>query len=291
MPHSFPLTSSEIKAKQADLLAKQRVRRIQQVRQQEKQQAFLKTQLYKENCQEFARQETAFSELQWEVDSRQALGELQHQLQRSLTETGAGHAAAQQAQLAAAKQAEQKAAQRDAHAFLAQRRFAHALQLRHAEQSAAVQPDAQRLQRLTDAKAAESQRAHLLAQKHRATQAEEALNSVPPVNVARNDAALRSIDYHQTRLHELGGAALVQRNTHKGQAHHNIAAESAAAVQLRYSAHTVTAHGITHTRFFILQISDTCIDAAISFSLYEAQLLHMIAGCFLGLYQYSSLCS
>lgn len=233
MPHTYPLTASEINAKQAELLAQQRVKRIQQVRQQEKRQAQLRTQLYKENCHELARQETASSELQWESNSRRALGELQQQLQTSLAKKGAGHAAAQHARLAAAKHAQQQAQQHAAQLHLAHQRFAHALQLRHAEQTAAVHSDITRLQRITDTKAAETQRAHALAQQHRAIQAEAALNSTPPADATWNDAALQNIDYRHTRLHELGGAALVQRNRDKDVVHQNIAAYAAAAVQAR----------------------------------------------------------
>lgn len=231
MPYSYPLTITEINAKQADLLARRRVKRIQQVRQQEKQQALLRTQLYKENYQELARQETVSSELQWENDSRQALTNLQQQLQTSLHRSGAGHAAAQHARLAAAKHAEQQAAQRAAQLHLAHQRFAQALQRRHAEQTEAVQSDITRLQRMTDIKAAESQRAHALAQQHRAIQAEAALNSIPTADSTWNDAVLQNIDYRQTRLHELGPAALVQRNKDKGDVHHDAAANAAAAMQ------------------------------------------------------------
>ena len=233
MPCTYPLTASEINAKQAELLAQQRVKRIQQVRQQEKQQAQLRTQLYKENCRELARQETASSELQWESDSRQALGVLQQQLQTSLAKKGAGHAAAQHARFAAAKHAQQQAEQRAAQLQLAHQRFAHALHLRHAEQTAAVQSDVDRLQRMTDTKAAETQRAHALAQQHRAIRAEAALNSTTPAETTWNNAALQNIDYRHTRLHELGGAALVQRNRDKDVVHQNIAADAAANVQAR----------------------------------------------------------
>lgn len=234
MTDTYPLTASEIKTKQAELLANQRIKRIQQVRQQEKQQALLRTQLYKENCQELARQATATSELQWENDSIHALAELQNQLRTSLATTGAGHAAAYQAQTAAAQRAKQQAQQRAAQLHIAHQRFAHALHLRHSQQTAAVQSDVTRLQRMTDTKAAESQRAHALAQQHRAEQAEAALNSTLPADTTWNDAALGNIDYRQTRLHELGPAALVQRNKDKGVTHRNFAADAAAAVQARY---------------------------------------------------------
>lgn len=233
MPCFYPLTTTEINAKQAELLAKQRVKRIQQVREQEKQQALLRTQLYKENCQELARQETASSELQWEIDSKQALDQLQQQLQSSLAKAGAGHAAAQHARIAAAKHAEQQAAQRAQQLQLAHQRFAQALQRQHAEQTESVHSDVARLQRITDTKAAESHRAHALAQQHRAVLADAALNNTPPANASWNDAVLQNIDYRQTRLHELGTAALVQRNKSKGADTHNGAADAAVLVQAR----------------------------------------------------------
>lgn len=230
---TYPFTSSEVQAKQSELQAQCRVKRLIQVRRQEKQHAQLKRQQYKENCQEVAVLEQASLGQVWQHESQQALQELQQQLSTSLVTAGhaqkAAHAANQTVSLLAAHRTANRAAQLQ----LAKQRFAHALQLRHAEQTAAVNADVTRLQRLSETKAAESMRAHALAQQHRAVQAEADANQAAPADTAWNEAALRHIDYKQTRLHELGSIVVVERNNDRGRATCNEAAETAAELQKR----------------------------------------------------------
>ena len=233
---TYSFTASEIQAKQAELQANHRIARLKQVRRQEKQIAQLQRQLYKENCAELAAREQAAAGQAWQQASSQALSQLQQQLSASTARAGSGQKAAQAAKQTAAEQAAQRTAQRAAQLQLANQRFAHALQLRHAEQTAAVSADVTRLQRISDTKAAESARAHALAQQHKAVQAEEEANSAPAANPAWNGAAMRNIDYRHTRLHELGGAVIVERNLDKGATGRNEAAETA----VQYQARSVT---------------------------------------------------
>lgn len=235
---SYSFSTSEIEAKQAELQAKHRTQRLIQVRRQEKQHAQLKRQQYKENCHELASLEQASLLQAWENQSRTVLQELQQQMGMSLAYTGQGQKAAGAANQTAAVLAAQRTAQRAAQLQLAKQRFAHALQLKHTEQQAAVATDVNRLQRISDTVAAESARAHTLAQQHRAVQAEAAANSVPPAATKWNDAALRNIDYSHTRLHELGSVlpstTVVERNSNRGKLQHNAAAETAVREQARF---------------------------------------------------------
>ena len=211
------------------------MKRLIQVRRQEKQHAQLQRLQYKENCQELALLERTSLGIAWQNNSWQALQDLQQQLSTSLAKTGQGQKAAQDANHTASLLAAQRTADRAAQLQLAKQRFAHALQLRHAEQSAAVDTDVTRLQRLSDTLAAESARAHALAQQHRAFQAEAVANSAPSADTTWNEAALRSIDYRHTRLHELGGltnAVIVERNNDRGKAERNKAADTAAELQM-----------------------------------------------------------
>ena len=230
---SYSFTATELQAKEAELQKKHRVKRLIQVRKQEKQIAQLQRQQYKENCQELAALELAASAEAWSQNSSQALQHLQQQLSLSLARSGAGQKAAQAASQTAAAQAAQRTAQRAAQLHLAKQRFAHALQLRHAEQTAAVSADITRLQRISDTKAAETARAHVLAQHHRAVQAEEQANGAGPIDPTWNETAMRNIDYRHTRLHELGSAVIVEKNLDKGNSDRNEAAEMAAEEQTR----------------------------------------------------------
>lgn len=208
-----------------------------QVRRQEKQHAELKRQQYKENCQQLAGWEQVSSAQAWQNRSDLALTELQQQLGASLAKTGQGQKAASAANQAAAVLAAHRTAERAAQLQLAKQRFAHALQLKHTEQSAAVADSVNRLQRISDTAAAESSRAHALAQHYRAIQAEAAANGSLPAPTNWSEAALRSIDYSHTRLHELGatlpGTIVVERNDDKGKAQCNEAAETAVLLQAR----------------------------------------------------------
>ena len=230
---TYSFTATEVQAKQAELQTHHRVTRLVQVRRQEKQIAQLQRELYKENCQELAALEQAAAGQAWQQRSGQALLELQQQLVVSVARAGSGQKAAQAANQAAATRAAQRTAQRAAQLQLAKQRFSHALQLRHAEQTAAVSAVVTRLQRISDTKAAESARAHALAQQHRAVQAEEEANSASAANPAWNEAAMRNIDCRHTRLHELGSAMIVERNLDKGATGLNEAAETAARHQAR----------------------------------------------------------
>ncbi|KAL0019435.1 hypothetical protein WJX79_007767 [Trebouxia sp. C0005] len=89
------------------------------------------------------------------------------------------------------------------------------------------------IQRLSDTMAAESARGHALAQQHRAVQAEAEAHTSAPAVPPWSQAALRNIDYKNTRLHELGGAVLVERNGDKDKNTCNEAAETAAELQIR----------------------------------------------------------
>ena len=237
-PESYFFSTSEVETKQAELQAQHRMQRLVQVRRQEKQRAQLKRQQYKENCQELASLEQASLMQAWHNQSKAALQELQQQLGVSLAKTGQGQKAASAAKQTAAVLAAQRTAQRTTQLQLAKQRFTHALQLKHAEQHAAVAADVSRLQRISDTMAAESVRAHTLAQQHRAVQAEAAANCIPPAATNWNDAALRNIDYSHTRLHELGSVlpstTVVERNNDRGKVLNNAAAETAVQEQARY---------------------------------------------------------
>ena len=230
---TYSFTASEVQAKQSEIQAQHRVKRLIQVRWQEKQHAQLKRQQYKENCQELTFVEQTSLGQAWQNESRQSLQELQQQLSTSMAKAGHGQKAAQAASHTASLLVAQRTADRAAQLQLAKQRFAHALQLRHAEQTAAVNADVTRLQRLSDTMAAESARAHALAQQHRAVQAEAQANSSDPAVPTWNEAALRNIDYKSTRLHELGGVVLVERNSDKDKNACNEAAETAAELQIR----------------------------------------------------------
>ena len=230
---TYSFTASEVQAKQSEIQAQHRVKRLIQVRWQEKQHAQLKRQQYKENSQELTFLEQTSLGQAWQNESRQSLHKLQQQLSTSLAKAGHGQKAAQAASHTASLLAAQRTADRAAQLQLAKQRFAHALQLRHAEQTAAVNADVTRLQRLSDTMAAESARAHALAQQHRAVQAEAEANTNAPAVSTWNEAALRNIDYKSTRLHELGGAVLVERNRDKDKNTCNEAAETAAELQIR----------------------------------------------------------
>ncbi|KAA6417923.1 MAG: hypothetical protein FRX49_12081 [Trebouxia sp. A1-2] len=230
---TYSFTASEVQAKQSEIKAQHRVKRLIQVRWQEKQHAQLKRQQYKENYQELAVLEQTSLSQAWQNESRQSLHELQQQLSTSLAKAGHGQRAAQAASHTASLLAAQRTADRAAQLQLAKQRFAHALQLRHAEQTAAVNADVTRLQRLSDTMAAESARGHALAQQHRAVQAEAEAHTSAPAVPPWSQAALRNIDYKNTRLHELGGAVLVERNGDKDKNTCNEAAETAAELQIR----------------------------------------------------------
>ena len=234
---SYSFTTSEVQAKQAELQAQHRKQRLIQVRRQEKQQAELKRQQYKENCQELAGLEQASFGQLWHNQSRLALTELQQQLSASLAKTGRGQKAADAANQSAAVLAAQRTAEHAAQLQMAKHRFAQALQLKHLEQSAAVAADVSRLQRIRDTITAESTRAHALAQHHRAIQAEAAANGSLPAATNWSEAAMRAINYSHTRLHELGSIVpnivVVERNNDRGKTHCNEAAETAAQQQER----------------------------------------------------------
>ena len=234
---TYSFTTSEVQAKQAELQATYRKQRLLQVRRQDKQVAELKRQQYKENCQQLACLEQVSSGQAWQSQSSLALTVLQQQLGASLAKTGQGQKAAHAANQTAAVLAAQRTAERAAQLQLAKQRFAHALQLKHAEQSAAVAGSVNRLQRINDTIAAESARAHALAQHHRAIQAEAAANGSLPAATNWSESALRSIDYNHTRLHELGttlpSTVVVERNGDRGQALCNEAAETAVQLQAR----------------------------------------------------------
>ena len=235
---SYPITSSEAEAKESQLQASHRRQRLLQVRRQEKQQARLIREQYKENCQELANLEQASSDQAWQDQSRQALQELQQRLGVSLAKTGQGQKEADAANQSAALLVVQHTAERAAQLQMANQRFAHALHLRHAEQSAAVAADVNRLQRINNTLAAESARAHALAQQHRAVQAEAAANGSLQLATNWSDAALRNIDYSHTRLHDQLGSVrpstvVVERNDDRGKALVNQAAGTAAQHRAR----------------------------------------------------------
>ena len=234
---TYYFTTSEVQAKQAELQAQHRKQRLIQVRRQEKQHAELKRQQYKENCQELAVLEQASLGQVWHNQSRLALVELRQQLGASLAKTGQGQKAADAANQSAAVLAAQRTAERAAQLQTAKQRFAQALQLKHMEDSAAVAADVTRLQRISNTMAAESTRAHALAQHHRAIQAEAAANGSLPAATNWSEAALRAIDYSHTRLHELGSTVpstvVVERNNDRGKAQCNEAAEKAVQQQAR----------------------------------------------------------
>ncbi|KAL3158545.1 hypothetical protein ABBQ38_010766 [Trebouxia sp. C0009 RCD-2024] len=229
--------SCNIRAKQAELQATYRKQRLIQVRCQDKQHAEFKRQQYKENCQQFASFEQVSSGQEWQHQSSAALVELQQQLSANLAKTGQGQKAAHAANQTAAVLAAHRTAERAAQLQLAKQRFAHALQLKHSEQSAAVAGSVNRLQRISNTMAAESTRAHALAQHHRAIQAEAAANGLLPAATNWSESALRSIDYNHTRLHELGTTVprtvLVERNGDRGKTQCNEAAETAVQLQAR----------------------------------------------------------
>lgn len=234
---TYSFTTSEVQAKQAELQATYRKQRLIQVRCQDKQHAEFKRQQYKENCQQFASFEQVSSGQEWQHQSSAALVELQQQLSANLAKTGQGQKAAHAANQTAAVLAAHRTAERAAQLQLAKQRFAHALQLKHSEQSAAVAGSVNRLQRISNTMAAESTRAHALAQHHRAIQAEAAANGLLPAATNWSESALRSIDYNHTRLHELGTTVprtvLVERNGDRGKTQCNEAAETAVQLQAR----------------------------------------------------------
>ena len=234
---SYSFTSSEVQAKQAELQAQRRKQRLIQVRRQEKQHAELRRQQYKENCQELAGLEQASFGQLWHNQSRLALTELQQQLGASLAKTGQGQKAADAANQSAAALAAQRIAERAAHLQMAKQRFAQALQLKHLEQSAAVAADVSRLQRISDTIAAESTRAHTLAQHHRAIRAEAAADGSLPAATNWSEAAMLGINYSHTRLHELGSTlpstVVVERNNDRGRTQCNTAAATAVQQQAR----------------------------------------------------------
>ena len=231
-PDTYTFSASEVQAKQSEIQASQRVRRLIQVRWQEKQHAQLKRQQYKENCQELAALEQLSQGQKWQTASLHVVQDLQQQLTTSLSRTGQGHKAATVVNQKASLMAAQHTADRAAQLQLAKQRFARALQLRHAEQTAAVGADIARFQRMNDTKTAESARAHALAQHHRAVQNEAEANSTTSLGTTWNEAALRNIDYKHSRLHELGGAVIVERNNDRGKAECVGAAETAAELQV-----------------------------------------------------------
>lgn len=234
---TYFFTASEVQAKQAELQATYRKQRLIQVRCQDKLHAELKRQQYKENCQQLASFEQVSSGQEWLNQSNLALVELQQQLSANLAKTGQGQKAAHAANQTAAGQAAQRTAEQAAQLQLTKQRFAHALQLKHTEQSAAVAGSVNRLQRISNTMAAESTRAHALAQHHRAIQAEAAANGTLPAATNWSEAALRSIDYNHTRLHELGATVpstvVVERNRDRGKSQCNEAAETAVQLQAR----------------------------------------------------------
>ena len=234
---SYSFTTSEVQAKQAELQAQHRKQRLIQVRRQEKTHAELKRQQYKENCQELAGLEQAVFNKIWHNQSRLALTELQQELGASLAKTGQGQKAADAANQSAAILAAQRRTEHAAQLQMAKQRFTQALQLKHLEQSAAVAADVSRLQRISDTIAAESTRAHALAQHHRAVQAEAAANGSLPAASNWSEAAMRAVDYSHTRLHELGSTIpstiVVRKNNDRGKMQCNEAAETAVQQQAR----------------------------------------------------------
>lgn len=235
--NTYSFTTAEVQAKQAELQAQHRKQRLIQVRRQEKQHAELQRQQYKENFQELAGLEQASFGQAWHDRSRLALIKLQQQLGASLAKTGQGQKAADAANQSAAVLAAHRTAEREARLQVAKQRFAQALQLKHLEQSTAVAADVTRLQRISDTIAAESVRAHALAQHHRAIQAEATTNSNLQAATNWSEAALRAIDYNHTRLHEFGvpgpTTVVVERNIDRGKAQCTTAADTAAYEQAR----------------------------------------------------------